>query len=1303
MPNAKVSHKAQSVTSVIPRQVTENYPRFTEFMEKYYEWQKMSTVELMNTVGRIEFSERVVGLSTNVDVKNEVTIEPNTFTVDFDSENTFIRNEIIAFYKPVEQELVITQDSEGNLLVNGYQFGSFDLFTNYEYRIRDEIQDHDLVFSTRRSRPNQNRLGRAHNGQSNEPNLYEIKPDTEWPNVFFITDGTGNNDIAVRINHPRQSLRQSFLDLIPEGNVLIAFAFVQSVKFHPEYLIENFGTLNTVSAPNYFYKNFLESFGIGEFYANNFQNRRAIADFVRFFERKGTDSSIQFFFQNFFGVDVELDYPGERVLTSSNANYDIRNQIFIPDVDITELQENRQFVINPDTARPIIITKENVAFDNELRLYRIFFDDQKNNTNQLSIEQINGRVFAIDDIDNTILYDLNAEVIGVAERIEINEGGLEYHRGEVIDRTITITDSFRTSTRLRVRVESIMTSSIRQIRIQNGGTGYKRGDLVLFPKPEKIRSIFARITEIDRRSSTRVQLELEYNLPNGYDISNFDFNNTTLFVSIFSFDNSTREFDSLRIINDSRIELDSSETAFNIGDASVDTKFMVEGSTYVRFDFSDDAINDPYYDSTGEYFDYEGNSRLSAAEGVVDEVDENGSIRVIRMRSNGSGYIKRPRTSRESVWVISENGHDADINIVGVDFGSIQRVSSDLPIIGLQNDTNVVLTDDDREREEEASLRLVANSFSRTNGIHLDNVGFVSDSQFIHDSFFYQSYSYVIQAEINYDEYASLFRKIAHPAGYVFIAEFRLESFVRTMQARRTVDGFPVFRSDWRIVIDKPPIPMNLKIESYIEPFIAHFFFQGIERRKEIYRKALFGQTLESLETHYLKPDLKPEMFEPDRSVDEYTEWVPTPFFYYDKQESFDYDIHSSIIPDLKDGEGTVIFRRAVLDEEQIQQIWAFTRHLSGLRDVAVERNGAFVYTASDDNSVRKVDSSAVEIWRFMVSGRAQAVDVDSDGFVYAASSDNTVRKIDPDGEEVWKFSGHNDTVFDIALDSDGNIYSVSFDETLKKINNDGEEIWTYDNFNSSVFAVAVSPDGENIHTGSEDGILRKFNSNGNLIWKFTGHTDSILGVTVDIGGNVYTASEDNTVRKINSNGNELWVFNGHTNNVNDVSVNGQLVYTASDDNTVRALDINDGTETWIFEQHTDYVKAVTVDDGGFIYSGSRDQTLRKIEKVDEELVRVFNALEGVGTNFDEVLAAGDIIHVDDFQFLVLEISSRNVLRAVNLNTREATFTSSPYKIEKRNPIYLSDAHFRSHRDIGRKTFEELQDRPIYIQDTLVN
>ena len=59
---------------------------------------------------------------------------------------------------------------------------------------------------------------------------------------------------------------------------------------------------------------------------------------------------------------------------------------------------------------------------------------------------------------------------------------------------------------------------------------------------------------------------------------------------------------------------------------------------------------------------------------------------------------------------------------------------------------------------------------------------------------------------------------------------------------------------------------------------------------------------------------------------------------------------------------------------------------------------------------------------------------------IYSASTDDTVRKIDPDGNEVWSFTGHGSTVRAVAVDSDGYVYSGSLDDTVRKIDPDGNE-----------------------------------------------------------------------------------------------------------------------------------------------------------------------------------------------------------------------------------------------------------------------
>ncbi len=82
----------------------------------------------------------------------------------------------------------------------------------------------------------------------------------------------------------------------------------------------------------------------------------------------------------------------------------------------------------------------------------------------------------------------------------------------------------------------------------------------------------------------------------------------------------------------------------------------------------------------------------------------------------------------------------------------------------------------------------------------------------------------------------------------------------------------------------------------------------------------------------------------------------------------------------------------------------------------------------------------------------------------------------------------------------------------------------------------------------------------------------------------------------------EIWKFTGHTSYVEAVAVdNNGNVYSGGRDDTVRKIS-SSGNEIWKFTGHTDYVYAVAVDNNGNVYSGSDDKTVRKISSSGNEI-----------------------------------------------------------------------------------------------------
>ena len=213
------------------------------------------------------------------------------------------------------------------------------------------------------------------------------------------------------------------------------------------------------------------------------------------------------------------------------------------------------------------------------------------------------------------------------------------------------------------------------------------------------------------------------------------------------------------------------------------------------------------------------------------------------------------------------------------------------------------------------------------------------------------------------------------------------------------------------------------------------------------------------------------------------------------------------------------------------------------------------------------------------------SIAVDRYGFVYVAGSGEGtaggIRKLSPDGSAlVWGYGTQAPISNSITVDNEGNVYA-------------------------------------GYHNGDVGYTVIKLNNTGGEEWRYDKPTNHVLSVTLDSIGNLY-AAENNSVHKLDTRcmdfcrktlGNtqcsekcNIWNFNEHEDIVNSVAVDSDgYVYSGSVDNTVRKIHPN-GTEVWKFERHTDKVMDVAVDSDGFVYSASSDETVRKINHNGDEL-----------------------------------------------------------------------------------------------------
>lgn len=273
---------------------------------------------------------------------------------------------------------------------------------------------------------------------------------------------------------------------------------------------------------------------------------------------------------------------------------------------------------------------------------------------------------------------------------------------------------------------------------------------------------------------------------------------------------------------------------------------------------------------------------------------------------------------------------------------------------------------------------------------------------------------------------------------------------------------------------------------------------------------------------------------------------------------------------------------------------------------------------------------------------------------VYAGYwGDNTIHKIADDGTNLWVYQGHSDWVNDIKVD-DNYLFSVSRDRSIHIIGIDDASVYNIIPDAHSDIINRVIVDDNRIVTVGNDQYVRKWNyDDGNLEWEYTPNsvtaTSDARAIVKSENRNVYyVAYRDGRIIELNaSTGAEMNIINiGYEIveiettldddlliSVFDDSMDGRAFavlrystqfnniqltiedygdysfriifdktgntntpdfYVGSDDKHIRRYD-RVGDIVWQFDRHTDIIRGMAMDQFGYIYSGSLDQTVRKV------------------------------------------------------------------------------------------------------------
>jgi WD40 repeat protein len=204
-------------------------------------------------------------------------------------------------------------------------------------------------------------------------------------------------------------------------------------------------------------------------------------------------------------------------------------------------------------------------------------------------------------------------------------------------------------------------------------------------------------------------------------------------------------------------------------------------------------------------------------------------------------------------------------------------------------------------------------------------------------------------------------------------------------------------------------------------------------------------------------------------------------------------------------------------------------------------------------------------------------------------------------GKEVRRFTGHEDSVWSVAVTPDGKyVVSGSGDKTVRLWDlATGKEVRRFTGHDGAVLSVAVTPDGKYVVSGSWDNTVRLWElATGKEVRRFTGHEDWVRSVAVTPDGQYVVSGSKG----------QHGAFVGAGDGARSAAVHGaperglerrgdarwQIRRFGKRRQHGAFVGAGDGARSAAVHGARDSVMSVAVTpDGKYVVSGSRDKTVR--------------------------------------------------------------------------------------------------------------
>ena len=170
----------------------------------------------------------------------------------------------------------------------------------------------------------------------------------------------------------------------------------------------------------------------------------------------------------------------------------------------------------------------------------------------------------------------------------------------------------------------------------------------------------------------------------------------------------------------------------------------------------------------------------------VTKVDENGSIQNIKILYSGYGFLTIPVITGTD----SANGTGAEFKLYSYDSGKITRLNIVYPVCGDELDSGVITVNS--ETGSGAELHISTGYETFEDPYYYKGGSFLSDLYKLQDSFYYQEYSYVLDATGSVlEKYKEIFNSILHPSGFIYFTNAIIDNYIEL--SKRYVDSLIEF------------------------------------------------------------------------------------------------------------------------------------------------------------------------------------------------------------------------------------------------------------------------------------------------------------------------------------------------------------------------------------------------------------------------------------------------------------------------------------------------------------------------------